>query len=82
MFKDPHIIYVLSKQKHEEFLAECHMMRLAGAAKKCEKKKTFCCRIILFLADVLIKSGVCLKRRWEPVEENPDNMILISSGEK
>ncbi len=82
MFKDPHIIYVLSKQKNEELLAECHMARLAKAAEKCKNKKTICCRIILFLADILIKSGICLKRRWEPVEGETDEIVLLSSGEK
>ena len=82
MFENPHIIYVISKQKHEELLAECRMNRLVKSAKKVNKKKnSYPCRIILFIADVLIKSGISLKRRWANYEEGNDRIVLSMDNE-
>ena len=77
MFKNPHIIYIIAKQKHEDLLAECRMIRLANEAKKKKKKDTsYPCRCILFVADILIKIGIGLKRRWEPEEESNSTYII------
>ncbi len=82
MFENPYIVYVISKQKHEELLAECRMIRLARSARKENKdKKSYPCRIILFIADILIKSGVSLKRRWADYEEKSDNIVLSVDSE-
>ncbi|MGD9161403.1 MAG: hypothetical protein PVG39_23515 [Desulfobacteraceae bacterium] len=75
MFENPHIIYIVSKHKHEELLAECRMIRLANCAKK-KKKKSYLCKIILFIADVLIKSGVSLRSRLTDIDENNDNSMI------
>lgn len=66
MFENPHIIYEIAKQKHEELLAECNMNRLASSSKKeNQKHKSYPCKCMLFIADILIKVGMGLKRRWE-----------------
>ena len=79
MFENPHIIYVISKQKHEELLAECRMNRLVKNAKK--KKKSYPCRLLLYMADILIKIGVSIKRRWDDIEESSDNIVLSLDNE-
>ena len=75
MFEDPHIIYVVAKQKHEELLAECRMIRLANCAKT-KKNKSYLCNIILLLADILIKAGISLKSRLADIEENNDSNVV------
>ena len=79
MFENPHIIYVISKQKHEELLAECNMIRMVKSAKK--KKYSYPRKIILFVADILIKIGIGLKRRWAEIEENGDKIVLSLDNE-
>lgn len=82
MFENPHIIYVVSKQKHEELLAECRMIRMANCAKKKKQKnKSYHCKIILFIADILIKSGISLKKRWANAEENNDSIVFSLDNE-
>ena len=82
MFENPHIVYVISKLKHEELLAESRRNRLVKSAKRENKKKnSYPCRIILFIADILIKSGISLKRRWADYEENSDNILLSLDNE-
>jgi hypothetical protein len=82
MFENPHIIYIIAKMKHEELLAESRMNRLANAAKKINKKnKSYPCRFILFVADMLIKIGTRLKKRWSPEEEALDNTYIMSHEE-
>jgi hypothetical protein len=82
MFQNPHIIYIIAKQKHEELLAECQMIRLVKSAKKEKKNKnSFPCRMILFIADILIKSGISLKRRWADIEENNDTSVISLKNE-
>ena len=80
MFENPHIIYVISKQKHEELLAECRMNRLVKNAKK-KKKMSYPCRLLLYIADILIKSGISIKRRWADFEESSDNIVLSVDNE-
>ena len=76
MFQNPHIIYIIAKQKHEDMLAECRMIRLANEAKKRNKKGvSYPCKCILFIADILIKIGIGLKRRWEPEGDNSTYVI-------
>jgi t-SNARE complex subunit (syntaxin) len=83
MFENPHIIYVISKLKHEELLAESRMNRLVKSAKKASKKKiSYPCKIILFIADILIKIGVSLKRRWTDIEENNGDVVLSVDNEQ
>jgi hypothetical protein len=81
MFENPHIIYVISRQKHEELLAESRMIRLVRSAKKENKKNSFPCRVILFAADLLIKSGLSLKKRWSNYEESNDNIVFSLDNE-
>ena len=82
MFENPHIIYVISKQKHEELLAECLMNQIIKSAKKENKKKSsYPCKIILFIADILIKSGFSLKRRWVNIDEYNDNGVISMENE-
>ena len=59
MFENPHIIYIVSKLKHEELLSECLMMLLANAAyTKNQKNNSYPCKIVLFIADLLIQRGI------------------------
>ncbi len=79
MFENPHIIYIIAKMKHEELLAESRMNQLAKAARKNNKKnKSYKCRFILFLADLLIKTGMRLKRGWSPEADDLDNINNLS----
>ena len=80
MFENPHIIYVVAKQKHEELLAESRMNRLVKCAKK-KKKMSYPCKLILYIADILIKSGISIKRRWADIEENGDSIVLSLNNE-
>ena len=82
MFENPHIIYLIAKQKHEELLAECRMKQLVKAAKRNNKKKnSYPCRIILFIADILIKSGISLKKRWAKVDDYNDKGLISQENE-
>ena len=82
MFENPYIIEIICKQKHEELLAECRMIQLARSLKKNNKKNiTYPCRFMLYVADILIKSGVSLKRRWASEIKDYDNTYAISQGD-
>jgi hypothetical protein len=80
MFENPHIIYIISKMKHEELLAECQMIQLVNAARKTKKKnKSYSGRFLLFVADLLIKFGLSLKRRLAQEEETFNNIYVPSN---
>lgn len=66
MFEDPHIEIIIKKQRHEELIAECQRIQMAKSALKKDKKIGRFRKIMLFVADILIKSGISLKRRWMP----------------
>jgi hypothetical protein len=80
MFENPHIIYIISKMKHEELLAECQMIQLVKAARKIKKKnKSYSSRFLLFVADLLIKFGFSLKKRLAQEEETYNNNYVTSN---
>lgn len=81
MFENPHIIHILSKKKHEELLAECKMVRLANCLnKKNKKNRKYLCKLILLIADILIRIGERLKKRWA-IGEEFDSEYIISRKE-
>ena len=83
MFENPHIVLIITKQRHEELLAECQRIRMVKSALKKNKKNIgWFGKIMLFVADLLIKSGISLKRRWLLSGEECDNGLLISLDDK
>lgn len=82
MFENPHIIYVISKQKHEELLAESRMIQMVKSAKKNSKKKnSYHYKIFSCIADILIKSGISIKRRWSDIEDSNGDMVVSLDNE-
>ncbi|NLD37456.1 MAG: hypothetical protein GX654_11360 [Desulfatiglans sp.] len=83
MFENPHIIYIIAKMKHEELLNESRMNRLANEARKINKKnKPYTCRFILYIADLLIKTGMRLKRGWSPEVDDLDIKNILSEEDR
>jgi predicted transporter len=63
-------------------LAESPMSQMVKSAKKNSKKKnSYHCKIFLFMADILIKIGISIKRRWADIEANCDNNALSLDNE-
>lgn len=70
MFEDPHIIYEIAKQKHEELLAEAQFIRkIKSSPNFVRKKKRGLGKIMLPIADLLIAAGVGLNRKFGPASE-------------
>ena len=83
MFENPHIVLIITKQRHEELLAECQRIRMVKSALKRDKKNIgWFGGIVLFVADLLIKIGICLKRRWVLKGEECDNGLVISLDDR
>lgn len=75
MFEDPHMIYLIARQKHAELLAELeNIQRVKASSKSMDKRKSrWIARIILPIAELLIAMGAGLKRRCgQRVEEAED----------
>lgn len=83
MFENPHIVLIITKQRHEELLAECQRIRMVKSALMKDKKSIgWFGKIMLFVSDLLIKSGISLKRRWLLNGEERDNGLVISLDDK
>jgi hypothetical protein len=63
------MMYEIAKQLHEELLVECReRQRLKSLMKKYRKRIGRMGNIVPAFVDYLIKTGVCLKKRWAEEE--------------
>ena len=82
MFENWYVAYLLALHRYEEMQAEAQNTQTPESAPK--KVKTNNRRIgkaMLFVADLLIKAGTRLKRRWSPKRKNSCNGLAASLDE-
>lgn len=79
MFENWYVAYLLALQRYEEMQAEGQNTQTVKSAPKKEPKnmRRFS-RTMLFVADLLIKTGMSLKSRWSPKEKNACNGLAAS----
>ena len=79
MFENWYVAYLLALQRCEEMQAEGQDTQTVKSAPKKDKKnmRRFS-KTMLFVADLLIKTGMSLKSRWSPKEKNPCNGLAAS----
>ena len=67
MFENWYVAYLLALHRYEEMQTEGQNTRpVQSAPKKGKKPNGRFSKIMLFLADLLIKAGMSLKSRWSP----------------
>lgn len=79
MFENWYVAYLLALQRCEEMQAEGQNTQTPKSASKKDKtnNRRFS-KTMLFVADLLIKAGVSLKRRWSPKRKNSCNGLATS----
>ena len=76
MYDHPHIVYMLWKQRQEERMAEClRIQKVRTLRKKKTKPANWISNIMLSVADLLIKAGTSLKRRWTMQRDDSGNSL-------
>lgn len=77
MFEDPHMMYLVAQQRHEELLAELEMIQKFKSSQRPVKKKNkrLGC-IILPIADLFIAIGVSLKRRFGSMPQGTEDIVI------
>lgn len=81
MFENPHIIYEIAKQRHEELLAEAEYIRKIKSSPNFVKKKNrHLGRVMLPIADLLIAIGVGLNRKFGPAPEALEDVGKEGAG--
>lgn len=68
MFEDPHMIYEIAKQKHQELLTEIEkIQKIKFSSNIAKRKNRRMGKMVLAIADLLIVIGVGLNRRFGPI---------------
>lgn len=76
MFEDPNIIYEIAKQRHKELLAEVeYIQKIKSSPNFVKKKNRRLGKLILPIADLFIRIGVGLKRRFGPISEGSNDTV-------
>jgi hypothetical protein len=79
MFENWYIAYLLALHRYEEMQAEGQNTLTPEPAPQKEKTSNrHFGKTMLFMADLLIKAGMRLKRRWSPKRRNPCNGLATS----
>ena len=77
MFQDPHMLYLVAQQRHEELLAELEMIqKFKSSQRPVKKKNKLLGCIMLPIGDLFIAIGVGLKRRFGSMPEGTEDMVI------
>jgi len=76
MFQDPHMIYIVAKQKHEELLAELEkIQKIRSSSNIVLKENRRLGKIMLPIADMFIAMGIAMRRRWGGIPERIEDVV-------
>jgi hypothetical protein len=79
MFDNWYITYLLAQHRYEQMQAEAQRDQTVTIESKKENiNNGRFCKIMLFLADLLIKTGISLKKRWSLRGKNSCNGLATS----
>lgn len=82
MFENWYVAYLLALHRYEEMQAEGQNTQpTEPAPKKVKTNKRRLGKTMLFVADLLIKAGLRLRRRWSPKKKNSCNGLAASLDE-
>ena len=82
MFENWYVAYLLALHRYEEMQAEGQNTPMhEPASKKVKTNNRRFGKTMLFVADLLIKAGLRLKKRWSPKKKHSCNGLAASLDE-